>query len=630
MAENFNYCHVVGKTDVGRKRAANEDNMYNLVTQNGLVSIVCDGMGGHVGGATASRIAVSTIAEHLTEVYYDDPRIAIGESIDKANQAVLRKTEEQPELKGMGSTCVLLLVRDGKVYIGHVGDSRIYLVRSKKIIQLTKDHSFVQMLVDCGEITKEQAEHHPRKNEITNALGIPGMTPATVAQDAIIPEAGDCFVLCSDGLSGMVSDDRICKVIGRQAEMTAQERVDRLVDMANENGGVDNITIQLVEFSVAPGAVVSDKKFPLWAKVACAAAVLGGLVVGGYFIFKDKKEDKQDEGDLGGTTELVVEKENIILPGDPLVFKEGEDIVEFEFSDSVFIQKRPGYEPFTQGNIQIDPSSLVVETEGVTVEYNNSLLKFTDKAPANSVVTYSFSSPDKKKLYVYTIEIKVPGGAPALDPSGLKSFGRDGADGEGEGAGAGAGAGAGEGEGAGIEDATPVADDTEVITLEPVNFEYDEIGRSATVIFNYSANPFVKFGSSEKRIETERIAEVLHDDPEFQSPESSWNVEVKTGRSLVVFKFEGGSASSYSFTIPCVAKDSKKRILVRVELVKREAVADEVVPEDETPEADAPVEEVLPDEEAAAEGSEDGAVGSDDESAAETGVIDNEGEQRKA
>jgi hypothetical protein len=360
--------------------------------------------------------------------------------------------------------------------------------------------------------------------------------------------------------------------------------------------------------------------------VACAAAVLGGLVVGGCFIFKDKKEDKQDEGDLGGTTELVVEKENIILPGDPLVFKEGEDIVEFEFSDSVFIQKRPGYEPFTQGNIQIDPSSLVVETEGVTVEYNNSLLKFTDKAPANSVVTYSFSSPDKKKLYVYTIEIKVPGGAPALDPSGLKSFGRDGADGEGEGAGA--GAGAGEGEGAGIEDATPVADDTEVITLEPVNFEYDEIGRNATVIFNYSANPFVKFGSSEKRIDTERIAEVLHDDPEFQSPESSWNVEVKTRQ--VVFKFEGGSASSYSFTIPCVAKDSKKRILVRVELVKREAVADEVVPEDETPEADAPVEEVLPDEEAAAEGSEDGAVGSDDESAAETGVIDNEGELRKA
>ena len=209
MSEDFNYCHVVGRTDVGRKRAANEDNMSNAITQNGLVAVVCDGMGGHVGGATASRIAVNCIIEHLNNVYYDDPRIAIGESIDAANRAILHEANEHPELTGMGSTCVLLLVRGGKVYIGHVGDSRIYLVRSKKIAQLTKDHSYVQMLVDCGEITKEQAEHHPRKNEITNALGIPSMSPATVADDAIIPEAGDCFVLCSDGLSGMVSDDII-------------------------------------------------------------------------------------------------------------------------------------------------------------------------------------------------------------------------------------------------------------------------------------------------------------------------------------------------------------------------------------------------------------------------------------
>ena len=236
MNDNFNYCHVVGKTDVGRKRAANEDNMYNTITQNGLISVVCDGMGGHVGGATASKIAVSTIIENLNNVYYDDPRIAIGESIDKANRAIIQKTIEQPELAGMGSTCVLLLVRSGKVYIGHVGDSRIYLVRSKRIVQLTKDHSYVQMLVDCGEITKEQAEHHPRKNEITNALGIPNMSPATVADDAIIPEAGDCFVLCSDGLSGMISDDTICKIISRQSEMNAQERVDKLVALANDNG----------------------------------------------------------------------------------------------------------------------------------------------------------------------------------------------------------------------------------------------------------------------------------------------------------------------------------------------------------------------------------------------------------
>ena len=274
MNDNYNYCHVVGKTDVGRKRAANEDNMYNTITQNGLVSVVCDGMGGHVGGATASKIAVSTIIENLNNVNYDDPRIAIGESIDKANRAIIQKTIEQPELAGMGSTCVLLLVRSGKVYIGHVGDSRIYLVRSKRIVQLTKDHSYVQMLVDCGEITKEQAEHHPRKNEITNALGIPNMSPATVADDAIIPEAGDCFVLCSDGLSGMISDDTICKIISRQSEMNAQERVDRLVALANENGGVDNITIQLVEFPVSPIVITDKKNSPTWTKITSIVSIL--------------------------------------------------------------------------------------------------------------------------------------------------------------------------------------------------------------------------------------------------------------------------------------------------------------------------------------------------------------------
>ena len=295
MSEDFNYCHVVGRTDVGRKRAANEDNMSNAITQNGLVAVVCDGMGGHVGGATASRIAVNCIIEHLNNVYYDDPRIAIGESIDAANRAILHEANEHPELTGMGSTCVLLLVRGGKVYIGHVGDSRIYLVRSKKIAQLTKDHSYVQMLVDCGEITKEQAEHHPRKNEITNALGIPSMSPATVADDAIIPEAGDCFVLCSDGLSGMVSDDIINKVVSKQSEMNAQERVDRLVSLANDNGGVDNITVQLVEFPVSPAIIATKKTMPLWLKIS--APVLLGLILsaGCYFLVKHLGEKDHNE-----------------------------------------------------------------------------------------------------------------------------------------------------------------------------------------------------------------------------------------------------------------------------------------------------------------------------------------------
>lgn len=152
----------------------------------------------------------------------------------------------------MGSTCVMLIVRNGKVYIGSVGDSRVYLIRSKKIHQLTKDQSYVQMLVDLGEISKEQAEHHPRKNEITNALGLPSMQSATVLETPINPEAGDCFLLCSDGLSGMVSDEEIARVVSSQSTMSQKMRVDALIERARKHGGLDNITCQIVEFAITP------------------------------------------------------------------------------------------------------------------------------------------------------------------------------------------------------------------------------------------------------------------------------------------------------------------------------------------------------------------------------------------
>lgn len=257
---DYNYCVTVGKTDVGKCRKANEDHGAHFITKNGLVSVVCDGMGGHVGGAIASEVAIAAIHEFLDTHYFEDPREAIGLAINAANNAIIQRTTVEPGLSGMGSTCVLLIVRDAKVYIGHVGDSRIYLVREKKIIQLTKDHSFVQMLVDMGEITKEQAEHHPRKNEITNALGLPNMSPATVKNEPIIPQAGDCFLLCSDGLSGMVSDHDIEKIVSKQRELRTQERADLLVQTANDNGGIDNITVELIEFTITPGTPKPDGK----------------------------------------------------------------------------------------------------------------------------------------------------------------------------------------------------------------------------------------------------------------------------------------------------------------------------------------------------------------------------------
>ena len=548
MNDNFNYCHVVGKTDVGRKRTANEDNMYNAITQNGLVSVVCDGMGGHVGGATASKIAVSTIIENLNNVYYDDPRIAIGESIDRANRAIIQKTMEQPELSGMGSTCVLLLVRAGKVYIGHVGDSRIYLVRSKKIAQLTKDHSYVQMLVDCGEITKEQAEHHPRKNEITNALGIPNMSPATVADDAIIPEAGDCFVLCSDGLSGMVSDDTISKIISRQSEMNAQERVDRLVALANENGGVDNITVQLVEFSVSPHVVTDGKKFPVWAKITCIVSVLLALGVGGYFWLREKPVAEMGDDNQGVGTEHVGESNTFDCYLGEIVYKKNAKIVELVYSDSSLVFKRDDKGIYTETNVSFDPTTLIIESPNIKSQYNNSLLVFTDESPGNSVI-FSISTSDNTKVYRYKFDVSGIGNKAGLNmtPKVIHNNDKD-------------------NKGAVPESGRKEAVAVKVDTVY-VQFEYDKLEKDSKLLLNYSAKPTLIFKKEEKFVEgCSGLGEVLED---LSYDDLYWDVEPKKGQLSFTFKGES-SDMSHIIIIPCIVKDSKNQFVISVKLVPRQ------------------------------------------------------------
>lgn len=413
MNENFDYCHVVGKTDTGMVRKANEDSMLNAITPNGLVSVVCDGMGGHVGGATASRIAVNTVIENLKSNYYPDPRVAIAESIDKANKAVLQKTMEQPELQGMGSTCVLLIVRQGKVYIGHVGDSRIYLVRSRRIVQLTKDHSYVQMLVDCGEITHEQAERHPRKNEITNALGLPDMAPATLCEDAFVPEAGDCFVLCSDGLSGMVSDDTICRIVSRQAEMTAQARADKLVETANANGGKDNITVQLVEFSVTPGAAAtnecSKKPMPKWVQVAAIATGCIALGIGSFFLISTLSGKSADKESTAEVAENAVDMRQL----GEVAFAEHAEVAELVYTDSAVVIKRAGQTLDTlKGQFDANKALEIVTKDNAVAKYSNRLVAFAEQMTADSV-EFRLSETEGKKAYVCRVKVTKPE-APAL------------------------------------------------------------------------------------------------------------------------------------------------------------------------------------------------------------------------
>ena len=244
---NFSFGNA---THIGQVRQANEDYFGNFETKNGYVFIVCDGMGGHVGGAKASQIAVGIIRDCLQQLDYKTPYEALSQSIVAASDAILAYAENNPELVGMGTTCVAILVVGSDVYYAHVGDSRIYLFSNKKLTRITKDHSFVQNMIDSGGLTEEEAEKHPRKNEITNALGLKNMKPPTVCTAQIQAAKGDVFLLCSDGLSGMVSDSEMVSVLKNSMEL--QGKANLLIDLANKAGGTDNITVQIVEMIHSP------------------------------------------------------------------------------------------------------------------------------------------------------------------------------------------------------------------------------------------------------------------------------------------------------------------------------------------------------------------------------------------
>lgn len=248
---------IAGLTDVGRARTQNEDNLIEFDSPNGYVVAVCDGMGGENGGATASDLAVTIIKDILTNNTFSTPQEAIVKACNAANQGILHRASSRPELGGMGSTCVIAIIQNDLIYYGWIGDSRIYYYTPDQgLEQLSKDQSYVQTLVDNGEITPEEAECHPRKNEILNALGIEEMTPPVICQEPIPVNAGGTLMLCSDGLSGMVPNFTIERVLS-QREKTPSQRCEQLINLANEAGGLDNITVQIIECS-APAAVVES------------------------------------------------------------------------------------------------------------------------------------------------------------------------------------------------------------------------------------------------------------------------------------------------------------------------------------------------------------------------------------
>ena len=408
----YYYCNVEGETNVGCKRKQNEDWLDTFESKNGLVAVVCDGMGGHVGGQVASHLAIDSIREFVCGNTFNDPNEMIVAACNIANQAILNRTAANPELTGMGSTCVMLVVRDGKVYVGSVGDSRVYLVRSKKIIQLTKDQSYVQMLVDMGEITREQAEHHPRRNEITNALGLPTMTPAVVLETPIVPEAGDCFLLCSDGLSGMVSDDVIARIVSNQAGKSQRDRVHTLIETACANGGNDNVTCQIVEFAVSPHGNKNEKKSLLWLWILLPVLflTLAAAGAGAYFFLLDGTDSDVKKPHI--EHEYTVGNDSLIKLPSSIKFKKGGPVFKITWKDTVYelTYKTEGKKVETvtlDGVKDLECMQIIGDFLSADTLKDGIAYKFTDKFKGSELFV-KFDIEEKPRVYLFTIN-----GAPA-------------------------------------------------------------------------------------------------------------------------------------------------------------------------------------------------------------------------
>lgn len=246
---------AVLRSDVGLVRSENQD--FGACTTpeeekeshpGGRLLIVADGMGGHRGGATASRLAAETVkAQYLGSETTDIPT-ALRESLTRANSRIFLEAQTNPELRGMGTTTSALAVRGGEGWLAHVGDSRIYLVRDEEIRQLTEDHSLVATMVREGLLTSAEAETHPRRNVLQRSMGV----AEDVEVDVLGPielRPGDVFILCSDGLHGLVKENELKEIAGKPLEAAADE----LLRKALERGAPDNVTVIVARVEESEG-----------------------------------------------------------------------------------------------------------------------------------------------------------------------------------------------------------------------------------------------------------------------------------------------------------------------------------------------------------------------------------------
>ena len=252
---------MIGLTDPGMIRTENEDSIGTR-PEAGL-AVLADGMGGHQAGEVASKLAVDTIIKYLTDTYAADrkesPAKRISEAIRRANATIFDTAHKHEEYAGMGSTIVTVMFRNGELVVGHVGDSRLYRFRQGKLEQMTEDHSVIQELVNRGLFTHEEARASVGKNLVTRALGVDA--DVLIDVNAVPLEPNDLYLLCSDGLNDVVNDEDIARILAVSSE-NLYTAAFKLVTLANQRGGPDNISVILIRQEPAVPKLMKNGDVP--------------------------------------------------------------------------------------------------------------------------------------------------------------------------------------------------------------------------------------------------------------------------------------------------------------------------------------------------------------------------------
>jgi serine/threonine protein phosphatase PrpC len=246
---------LANMSDVGCVRQVNEDYFAYVEPQDqlefdrrGRLLMVADGMGGHKGGQVASSLAVDVVRNKFLEADSDDARSVLIDSFQAAHRTIIEASHDSTDLDGMGTTCCAAILKNGQLVFGSIGDSRLYLIREGSVQPLTEDHTVVNALIKQGVLSPEEARHHEQRNVLTAALG---SEASTIAGDfnSIPVQAGDTFLMCSDGLHGLVTDQEMGEVVDSQPLTDACRQ---LIELAKDRGGPDNITVQLLRVRDIP------------------------------------------------------------------------------------------------------------------------------------------------------------------------------------------------------------------------------------------------------------------------------------------------------------------------------------------------------------------------------------------